>query len=122
MKPVGAGVIMYTEDVVLLVRNRRRRIWEIPGGTVRRRETVLEAAIREVREEVGKHPRPPVELIAIDECKTFDYYTFATRRWDDVRRSPWSRLVMGGVVWWHWESAIHIVSDLDRARLLKVAP
>jgi 8-oxo-dGTP pyrophosphatase MutT (NUDIX family) len=46
---------MTSGDQVLLVRHSYgdRRRWELPGGAVKRRERPLDAAVREVREELG---------------------------------------------------------------------
>ena len=50
----GAKVVIIHDGKVLLVRpNYAHRKWTLPGGGVGGRETFEEAAIREVREEVG---------------------------------------------------------------------
>ena len=52
---VGASAIVVDQqDRVLLVRQSYgTRRWTLPGGSVKRNETLREAAIREVREEAG---------------------------------------------------------------------
>jgi len=51
---VGAICVVERADGrVLLVRLSYRRRWGFPGGLMKRRETIDEAARREVREEVG---------------------------------------------------------------------
>src|SRR5687767_3727656 len=51
----SAFAVIVRRSRVLLVRTRHR--WQLPGGTLRRRETPREAALREVEEETGLRPR-----------------------------------------------------------------
>jgi ADP-ribose pyrophosphatase YjhB (NUDIX family) len=54
-KVVGVKCVVAHDDQVLLVRHTYgRRHWDLPGGTVRRRELPIEAARREMREELGR--------------------------------------------------------------------
>lgn len=50
---VGVKVIAESNGKVLLVKNRYSKHWYLPGGGVKSGETVIECAIREVREECG---------------------------------------------------------------------
>ncbi len=54
---VGAGAVVLDDAGRLLVVKRRnppaRGRWTLPGGRVRRGETIVEAVAREVREETG---------------------------------------------------------------------
>jgi 8-oxo-dGTP pyrophosphatase MutT (NUDIX family) len=50
----GVKCLLTAEDRVLLVRHTYgRRSWDVPGGAVKRDEPPLEAARREMREELG---------------------------------------------------------------------
>ena len=49
----GAVIALWQDDKVLLVYQAYRRSWSFPGGGVGSRETPEEAALREVREELG---------------------------------------------------------------------
>jgi 8-oxo-dGTP pyrophosphatase MutT (NUDIX family) len=52
---VGVKCIVLSGDDVLLVRHTYgRRNWDLPGGTVKRREVPLDAARREMNEELGR--------------------------------------------------------------------
>ncbi len=52
---VGVKCVITHGDEVLLVRHTYgSRSWDLPGGTVRRRELPRDAAIREMHEELGR--------------------------------------------------------------------
>jgi 8-oxo-dGTP pyrophosphatase MutT (NUDIX family) len=51
---VGVKCVVLHDDDVLLVRHTYgRRTWDLPGGAVRRREVPIDAAQREMHEEIG---------------------------------------------------------------------
>ena len=51
----GVQCVISRDEDVLLVRHSYgdRRRWELPGGAIKRNEQPLDAAVREVREELG---------------------------------------------------------------------
>ena len=49
----GAGVALWHDGELLVVRHSYRYGWSLPGGRLRRGETPRQAAVRELREEVG---------------------------------------------------------------------
>jgi 8-oxo-dGTP pyrophosphatase MutT (NUDIX family) len=52
---VGVKCVVVNDDEVLLVRHTYgRRSWDLPGGTARRREVPIDAARREMHEELGR--------------------------------------------------------------------
>lgn len=56
---VGAMCLVEREDgAVLLVRQSYRKSWAFPGGLLKRNEDPIDAAAREVEEEVGLTVRP----------------------------------------------------------------
>jgi 8-oxo-dGTP pyrophosphatase MutT (NUDIX family) len=60
---VGVKCILTNGDDVLFVRHTYGpRRWELPGGTVKRREVPLDAARREMQEELGRRIEDWVEL------------------------------------------------------------
>jgi 8-oxo-dGTP diphosphatase len=53
---VGVGVVIVSDGAILLVQRGREPgigLWAVPGGKVRRGETMRDAARREAREETG---------------------------------------------------------------------
>jgi ADP-ribose pyrophosphatase YjhB (NUDIX family) len=51
----GVKCLVTNGDALLLVRHTYgRRVWDLPGGTVRRREAPIDAARREMHEELGR--------------------------------------------------------------------
>jgi 8-oxo-dGTP pyrophosphatase MutT (NUDIX family) len=64
----GVKVIVVHEDKVLFVHHSYgRKEWTLPGGGVKRKESVQDAARREVREEVG------IQLDTVTEKGSFLY-------------------------------------------------
>jgi 8-oxo-dGTP pyrophosphatase MutT (NUDIX family) len=61
---MGVRVIIVDRDNVLLVRHTYRTGWFLPGGGLKRGESLLEAAAREAREEAGATLLDP-ELVGI---------------------------------------------------------
>ena len=53
---VGAGIVCFRGDSVLLIRRGKapaHGTWSIPGGRIERGETAADAALRELQEETG---------------------------------------------------------------------
>jgi 8-oxo-dGTP pyrophosphatase MutT (NUDIX family) len=72
---VGVKCVLIHGDDVLLVRHTYgKRVWDLPGGTVRRREVPRDAARREMNEELGRR---------IDDWTSLGELFVKTRRHDD---------------------------------------
>jgi 8-oxo-dGTP pyrophosphatase MutT (NUDIX family) len=50
---MGVNVLIVEDDAILLIRQSYKEGWSLPGGGMKRGETLTEAARREVMEEVG---------------------------------------------------------------------
>jgi ADP-ribose pyrophosphatase YjhB (NUDIX family) len=84
----AAGLVVDEEGRVLLVRQSyATRRWTLPGGGVKRGETMRDAALREVREEAGVVATAPddVELLGVysnfKQAKSDHVAVFVIREW-----------------------------------------
>ena len=66
---VGIGVVVWRDDKILLIKRGnppRAGEWGLPGGMQKLGETIMEAALREVREETGLDVSPLGIVTALD--------------------------------------------------------
>ena len=118
----SAFVVHPTEHAVGLILHSKIGLWLQPGGHVEPDDVgIVEAALREVREEVGVGPAGPPWLCDID------IHTFPARRdvpthlHHDVRvafRADSDRLVQGDGVdaarWWSFDEALSLGESIAR--------
>jgi 8-oxo-dGTP pyrophosphatase MutT (NUDIX family) len=76
----GVAVAVWRVDRVLFVRHSYRRGYFLPGGSARRRETLREAARRELKEETGIDAEPDALLPVYTTAwiRLFEYYPCRT--------------------------------------------
>jgi len=68
----GALVAVWYQGEILLVRNSYVRYHSLPGGYVRRGETGRDAALRELREEVGVAARAEALTLVLDRTSDWE--------------------------------------------------
>ncbi|MFA5745516.1 MAG: NUDIX hydrolase [archaeon] len=85
---VNSGIIIINKNKILLVERKDKKHWELPGGKVKftdkgktKKETLRNAAIREVKEEVNLKPK------ILDKYSPF-YIDFVTP--DKVKRRSYN--------------------------------
>ena len=61
----ASAVLRDPQGRIALVRNTYRDGWSLPGGVVDDNEPPADAAVREVREELGQESEGPVALLAV---------------------------------------------------------
>lgn len=84
------GLVVDDEGRVLLVRHTYGKpTWHLPGGGVKRRESLVQALARELREEVGVTITDPVRLHGtfsnMTEGKSDHISVFVVERWERRR-------------------------------------
>lgn len=85
------GLVVDEDGRVLLVRHSYGKpTWHLPGGGVKRRESLVQALTRELREEVGVTITGPVRLLGtysnMTEGKSDHISVFVVDRWE-LRRA-----------------------------------
>ena len=71
-KPMGAGVLFFNEqNELLIVKPNYKEYWLVPGGSVEVNESPKDAAIREVKEELGLDIEID-KLLTVSHSKTLE--------------------------------------------------
>lgn len=78
-------VMLWHDDQVLMVFDRYRQHWELPGGGIEQGETPREAAVRELLEESGQQSDSPLRFIgyarfAVAASRRIEYAALFTGR------------------------------------------
>ncbi len=80
------GIVLKKDQYVFLVKRRDAGGWSFPGGTVESGETLAQAALREIAEEVGVQVDQtsmrlvhvlPIKADGINKCDVIGFYFLA---------------------------------------------
>lgn len=101
-RPLTLGVkavLLDEENRVLLVRHTYQPGWHLPGGGVKKKETLADAAVREVREETGHlvcdtAPQMFGVYSNFAESKSDHVAVFVFRSWEVIPDAPRSPEIM----------------------------
>jgi 8-oxo-dGTP diphosphatase len=114
----AAAVILDGEGRVLLVRHTYGRLnWEIPGGASDPGESVVETAVREVREEVGVQAvADRLTGIYYDAERDAHHFVFRCHITDKAVPAP-SSAEISGCSYWPLDGLPRPISDFTTRRI-----
>ena len=92
MRQIVNALLLHNGQILLARRSQERAaypgLWSFPGGHVEEQEALMEALIRELREEIGIVPCESHLITSIQDANvTSDpatYHLYAVRRWEGV--------------------------------------
>jgi 8-oxo-dGTP diphosphatase len=101
----GSVVAIWCDGRLLLVRSSYRRDYMLPGGFVKRREAAIDAAVRELFEELHVSLPPSALTLAWRGSTTFEHRHDTTTVWEVMLDAP-PVIQMDGreVVWVGWRT------------------
>ncbi len=103
-----ATAVIFDGDKVLLVRDRGRKDFSLPGGGFKRRESTIQAAVREVCEELG------IKAVSVERLKNCDLdgqraYHKVCQVAMDRDRSPFLKShEIDKFIWWDMKSKVPV--------------
>ena len=98
--PVRFAVVLpRTPQGVLLVFNRYRQVWELPGGLIDAGETARDAALRELAEEAGARVSR-LDWLGVTEVYDGATHFGAVFRGEVIAASPIQSEEIGGQAYW----------------------
>ncbi len=111
-------VVLWHGDRCLMVFNRFRQLWELPGGMIDPGETPREAAVRELEEESGQRPdKLDLAGVALVTCAPDDRREFLAiyRGRVDAPVPFVPNDEMSGATWWHLAERLTDLTPIDAA-------
>ena len=112
----GVFIAVWHGDEVIVIRNSYRSWYALPAGGIKRSETPLQAAVRELREEVGVEVSPEDLRFVADFPTTFEFKRDVCSFFElELAQEPPLRLDGREVVWADFVS-------VTEARALRMAP
>ena len=89
LQTLGVRILVVRQNLILLVKHTYTPGWYLPGGTIEKNESALQAAVREINEEVGIIPKTPPTLFGFYHNPSYgrDDYV-ATYLCEDFTENP----------------------------------
>ena len=115
----AAAVIPDAQGRVLLVQHSYGMLnWEIPGGMAEPGESVLETALREVREETGLFVEPRrLTGIYYEPHEDFHHFVFLCRRLDETTQLTLEPAEITDAGYWEPSALPRPISDFTVRRI-----
>jgi len=110
MRNRGTAVV-YRNGSVLLVRDRGKRNFSLPGGGIKRNEPALSAAARELYEELGMRATKAERIFSCDYKGSFTEHYVSLIETDDEPRIRSIELV--DFIWWDGKEKIQRYKHVD---------
>ncbi|MGW0574082.1 NUDIX hydrolase [Streptomyces tauricus] len=106
----AALVAVWHADRVLMVFDRFRQGWELPGGRVEKGESPRQAAARELLEESGQEPDGPLRFIGyagfvLAPDQRAEYAALFAGRTTDIRKFQANEEI-SAIRWWNFREII----------------
>jgi ADP-ribose pyrophosphatase YjhB (NUDIX family) len=116
---LGASVVLVEDGRLLLVRHSYRRDWSTPGGFLRKGEQPADAAVREVREELGLDVEVLTDGVWVVHARPHVDVTFRARRTDPAQSAASQGPEIEAVEWFGLDQLPPL--DPECARVLRSA-
>ncbi|GAA2756114.1 8-oxo-dGTP diphosphatase [Actinopolymorpha rutila] len=117
--PLTASLVVLRHgDTCLMVFNRFRQLWELPGGMIDPGETPLVAAVRELEEESAQRPdKLDLAGVARVTCAPDDRHEFLAiyRGCVDTPLPFVPNTEMSDATWWHPARELRALTPIDAA-------
>ena len=116
-KPVFSVMLASCRDGVVLVFNRYRKVWELPGGFIDAGESPRQAAERELAEEAGCHARDTRWLGVVEVNDGKPHFGAVFRCEVGEVPSHFENAETGGIALWRPDSSVQPLGHSDSALL-----
>ena len=127
---VGVGIVIWRDDKVLLVKRKnppRAGEWGLPGGKQKLGETIMQAAVREAREETGLDITPlgiitAIDAITRDKAKKIEFhYTIIDVAAESLEGKPAAKTDALEVRWAKLEEVEKLCAWPEVARVVRLS-
>ena len=118
---LGVRMMLLKDGGVMLVRHTYLPGWHMPGGGVDAGESILEAAVREAREEAGVEIAEPAQLFGVYRNGKRDHVAlFISRDWEQARSPRLPSLEISACEMFDLNALPDDISAGTRARIAEI--